>query len=557
MPQRRPISLRAHVALLCALLVLCLSLLLGSVVWWRSAVMLEEAAGASLRDLSYQMADKLDRDMALRISEVETLAQLIPLPDSVAGDPEQLARLRRAINGFSLAFPFTAWMGALSSDGEVIAATGDMLLGANIAGRPVFQEGVKGLFVGDVHEAVLLAKLLPGNEPYRFVDVAVPLLDATGRVRGVLASHFSWAWAHALETSVIRPAQQRHQMQLFIVANGGDVLLGGDLNQPMRIDLPALADARLNGSGWSIETWPSGDRFLTGYTRTTGIGRFQGLGWTVLARQPLDVARAPAFELLRQILALGLAAALIFSLLGWTLAGYLTAPLVAITDRAEQIRTRRHDIAFPAHYGIAEVRRLSLTLQALVASLTRKDRALAQMTGIAYRDSVTGLPNRLLLEQTLGELEGGRSPFAILYIDLDGFKPVNDQHGHACGDEMLTMVGRRLGGCLRGSDFLARIGGDEFLILVSGASNLRETAATIADQVRAVLAEPFILNGTPVIIGCSIGLTLWPEEGEDIQDCLALADQAMYRAKKRRLGVSHSQSTVAFPKSPPLTGTGD
>lgn len=179
------------------------------------------------------------------------------------------------------------------------------------------------------------------------------------------------------------------------------------------------------------------------------------------------------------------------------------------------------------------------------------------MAGIAYRDSVTGLPNRLLLEQTLGELEGSRSPFAILYIDLDGFKPVNDQHGHAGGDEMLAMVGRRLTACLRGSDFLARIGGDEFLILVSSATNLREMAANIADQVRAALAEPFIINGSPVSIGCSIGLTLWPEEGENIQDCLSLADQAMYRAKKRRLGVSHSQYPTAFPQTPPLAGTGD
>lgn len=335
---RRPISLRTHVALLGALLVLCLSLLLGLTVWWRSALMLEAAAGASLRDLSYQMADKLDRDMAQRVSEIETLAHLIPLPDTVADDPVELAKLRRAINGFSVAFPFTAWLGALSSEGRVIAATGDMLVGANIAGRPVYQEGVKGLFVGDVHEAVLLAKLLPGTDLYRFVDVALPLLDGTGRVRGVLAGHFSWAWAHALEMSVIRPAQQRHRMELFIVAQGGDVLLGGDAHQPTRLDLPVLAAARTEGSGWTIETWPNGERYLTGYTRTTGIGRFPGLGWTVLARQPLDVARAPALDLLQQVLGLGLAVALIFSLLGWVLAGYLTAPLVAIANRADQIR---------------------------------------------------------------------------------------------------------------------------------------------------------------------------------------------------------------------------
>ena len=154
---------------------------------------------------------------------------------------------------------------------------------------------------------------------------------------------------------------------------------------------------------------------------------------------------------------------------------------------------------------------------------------------LAYTDSVTGLPNRLLFNERLA-LEMARaarkkSKFAVMLLDVDHFKRVNDSLGHAVGDRLLRQIGVRLAGLLRKSDTVARMGGDEFLVLLPHLECVRD-ARTIADKILASVAEPFPFDGSDLRVTTSIGLTVYPHDGRDGETLLKEADIAMYRAKK-------------------------
>ncbi|MEP7083615.1 MAG: EAL domain-containing protein [Betaproteobacteria bacterium] len=157
-----------------------------------------------------------------------------------------------------------------------------------------------------------------------------------------------------------------------------------------------------------------------------------------------------------------------------------------------------------------------------------------KLEAMATHDALTGLPNRVLLHQQLAEtLERARPDqlhVAVLFIDLDRFKNVNDSLGHRMGDELLRMIGRRLGMALRKGDFLARLGGDEFTVLLEDLEG-PEGAAEVAAKLLEVIQQPYWLHGHPVHVSASIGLSMFPEDGDDSDTLLKNADVAMYRAK--------------------------
>jgi diguanylate cyclase (GGDEF)-like protein len=157
----------------------------------------------------------------------------------------------------------------------------------------------------------------------------------------------------------------------------------------------------------------------------------------------------------------------------------------------------------------------------------------------ALHDALTGLPNRALLAEHLNVAlararRAGRS-LAVAYIDLDDFKLVNDNLGHAAGDRLLVEVAERLGGCLRDTDVLARHGGDEFLLLLADlddADTARKAAVATFDRIRAALDEPFRLDGAELAIGVSMGVSVFPEDAGDAETLHRHADASMYRAKQ-------------------------
>ena len=155
---------------------------------------------------------------------------------------------------------------------------------------------------------------------------------------------------------------------------------------------------------------------------------------------------------------------------------------------------------------------------------------------LAHYDSLTGLANRNLfkgsLDQALDKYPLHQTPFAVLLLDLDKFKSVNDAFGHQCGDALLKQVAARIKAQARDVDTAARIGGDEFaLIVVPALSALQDDAASLAARLVQAIAEPYEIDGHPVVIGCSIGVALVPAHGTRTDDILLNADLALYKSK--------------------------
>jgi diguanylate cyclase (GGDEF)-like protein len=164
----------------------------------------------------------------------------------------------------------------------------------------------------------------------------------------------------------------------------------------------------------------------------------------------------------------------------------------------------------------------------------RKREVEQQVEHLAYHDSLTGLPNRRLLldrlQQNAAVATRQTGHFAVLFLDLDGFKKVNDTLGHDSGDLLLQQVGERLQSLLRESDTVARLGGDEFVIGLMLMTSI-DDAVQVADKVVAELARPFTLPNGIANIGASIGISMYPEHGDDAEALLMAADKALYQAK--------------------------
>jgi diguanylate cyclase (GGDEF)-like protein len=297
---------------------------------------------------------------------------------------------------------------------------------------------------------------------------------------------------------------------------------------------------------------------MTGYSQT-GRGRDRaGLRWAVLVRQTETTALASAHDLERRAmwLCLGLGAVLA-GVAAW-LARRIAAPLKVLSSAIEDIaratvQGRRAGI--PEVNGFHEVTVLSDVMRDLIASerlhrdaLERMNAQLedavaartAELQELLMRDVLTGLPNRRALMQMLPEAMAraarlGR-PCAVLFVDMDGFKAVNDTYGHEEGDDLLRQFGMRLLNGIRETDMVARLAGDEFVVvleLLNDALDAEHKAHVLLDQ----LSRPYTLGGVSVQVGASIGVALQlPHELQDSARLLARADQAMYDAKRKGKG---------------------
>lgn len=158
-----------------------------------------------------------------------------------------------------------------------------------------------------------------------------------------------------------------------------------------------------------------------------------------------------------------------------------------------------------------------------------------QQQELALHDPLTGLPNRRLLEDriatTLQHAARNGRKAAVMYLDLDGFKPVNDTHGHVTGDEILKLVAQRLVGSSRKEDTVARVGGDEFVIVLSEVSSLAH-AQEPASKLIEVVSEPYLVGDLTLNLSTSIGIALYPDHADNVSQLIQAADQALYDAKR-------------------------
>jgi diguanylate cyclase (GGDEF)-like protein len=166
--------------------------------------------------------------------------------------------------------------------------------------------------------------------------------------------------------------------------------------------------------------------------------------------------------------------------------------------------------------------------------LTRLKKSNEQITNLAYHDSLTGLPNRILfydrLNQAIARARREERTIATLYLDLDGFKLINDSLGHDAGDALLCEAARRIVNCVRDSDTVARMGGDEFTVILC---NLQTPDATdqVANKIIDAISQPFTINGKICSVSASIGIANYPAHGKTAEQLIKIADAAMYLAK--------------------------
>lgn len=175
-------------------------------------------------------------------------------------------------------------------------------------------------------------------------------------------------------------------------------------------------------------------------------------------------------------------------------------------------------------------------VSAQIASAIERTRNRTLLEYLAGHDALTGLPNRnhfhARLEEALSAARREQQPVALLYLDLDGFKRINDRYGHALGDQLLREAGERIRQCVRQSDTIARLGGDEFVVMLYGTGQVGDALA-VGEQIRASLQQPFLLEGQLLLVSASIGVALRPENGEEQKPLLRHADSAMYAAKRQ------------------------
>lgn len=247
-------------------------------------------------------------------------------------------------------------------------------------------------------------------------------------------------------------------------------------------------------------------------------------------------------------LVLGLALLGASLLLRWTQRRAL-APLIALSRLAERVATTQdYSLRAPVREDdevgrLAErfngmLRRIEVWHEDMNQQLAQEQQTGRALQQLAHRDMLTGLPNRLAFGLSLERLfvdlhhpqHVGAQRLALLFIDLDNFKQVNDSLGHAAGDEVLVEVSRRMGAVLRASDTLFRLGGDEFALLVADVAD-PGTVELLAERLIASVREPLALQGQIQPVGATVGLAFVPDDATDPESLLRAADAAMYAAK--------------------------
>lgn len=209
-------------------------------------------------------------------------------------------------------------------------------------------------------------------------------------------------------------------------------------------------------------------------------------------------------------------------------------PIVVMTDEMETEVDREAIRAGAADYLIKGQIDHFLLERTLRYAIERKQTE-QHLSRLAHYDPLTDVPNRILfrdrLEHAIHLAERDNASFTLMFIDLNGFKQVNDNFGHDAGDAIIRICAERLNTCLRRSDSVARMGGDEFTLLLQNIANNTDVAH-IAEKVISAIEQPAEINGHEVVVGCSIGIAIYPQAGRDADTLLKHADMAMYKAKQ-------------------------
>jgi len=351
------------------------------------------------------------------------------------------------------------------------------------------------------------------------------------------------------------------------------------------LETPVAYDGRINAASWLIAVFASGVALLVvrrpALTRTSLAGGALVMGLGIAAMHYLGMAAmrvSPPVEYDISLVAASIGIAFVASLVALWLAfrlrrrysrgavfaklgsavvmglgiaamhytGIAAARFAPGTVSLEPPSLVGLDDAFLAELiGLAALGLLGVTvvLTAFDAARAARTEAFAlalqarnaELRAAALYDALTGLPNRMLLDERLIQAvrrsERSGKPFAVMFVDLDRFKAVNDTYGHVVGDRLLKAVSDRMQGCVRGEDTVARVGGDEFIVVLAELARGVD-AGLVGEKMLKELARPFEVEAHQLDIGASVGISVYPDDARDVQTLLLHADAAMYHAKR-------------------------
>ncbi len=390
----RGLSLRNQLLVSLTLAAALLLLVLG---WWTSGqgrAVVERCRGLLLQNSANHLADKLASGLNQRSQEIGLIANLPQLRD-----PNAPAAAKRALlDELKRAYPLYAWIGLTDLEGNVIAGSEGLLEGKTVAKRAWFLEGLHGPHVGDVHDAVLLAKILPKPKidplPLRLADISSPVHDADGRPIGVLCGHLSWDWSYLVRDALMKGTGFGHSdhVDIFVLNKMGNILVGTPEEPPSArvLNFESVQLAMLGDTGSRVETWPDGRRYVTAFAQTKTAQGWPNPEWIILAREPVEEAYAVADRLSHTILAASAGGFALFLLLLTLQVRRITAPLERISSHAQAIASGASIHALPKAAGTREVMRLTDALDTMLRSLDHQ-RAELSMAAKVFEHSHEGI----------------------------------------------------------------------------------------------------------------------------------------------------------------------
>ena len=332
-------SLRVVLAVSMAAIGLLSTWTVAALVARHATARLEVDVGEQLDEVAQSMARNLDRGMFERWRDMQIAASLDTLRDAGRSEDAKRAVLER----LHQTYPAYSIIGLLDPDGRIAVTSNRLLEGASAAKRDYFLAGRERPFVGDVHDALLLAKLLPSGtkEPLRLVDLSTPVRDRDGQLIGVLAAHLDWAWAREAAQVLAGSLKGRRQgAEILVLAQDDTVLLGPAALQGQKLPGAVFAGGRTLDpeSGSRVTRWPDSDaEYVSALERTQGYRDYPGLGWRVVVRHQANLALSAASDLRGSILAVGSLVTLGAAAVAWLLAGYIARPLNQLATAASAI----------------------------------------------------------------------------------------------------------------------------------------------------------------------------------------------------------------------------
>lgn len=555
-PARRPWSLRTQIAVVFGSLVSVVAILLSLAFGELLKLRAQHEAAAALHMVGHNAARVLAEQLFERSRLVQVLASSQDLWDKGLNAQDLLPLLQRMHSSR----PYSRWIGVADVRGIIQTDSNHMLNGQDVSATPWFQAGLRDSYVGDVHEfAALAARVAPSTsgETQRFLDFSAPI-ERNGETVGVLGLHLSWDWARdTLEG--LRPIYADHaQIELFVFNREGRLIYapGGrlapfaalDQRLPQTEPPPALGHDSLTAPGLAgLAQWSDArHQFLTAVTRLPARNLASDLGWYVVVRQPTATAFAGGAGIVSKALAGGLVAALLAALMASLAARRLSEDLNSLSRAALHIEAGTPGAVVPLTHSTREVQRLSSTLGHMTRRLLEMNGAMEEVVRqrtlelqyanqelerLASSDPLTGLLNRrgfdARLATALALAQRSNRPMGVITIDVDHFKRVNDTHGHEIGDQVLRKLAQQLKARLRGTDVVARLGGEEFIVLLPDTP-LEEARQLAEELVRAVQDQPQDQAGKITI---SAGVSALRPDDADAGAMLRRSDEALYQAK--------------------------